>query len=210
MDFSSAFGVDFRTTSELEHEGQAARCVTASRSYPTDIEDLWDAVTNRERLPRWFLPISGDLEPGGRYQLQGHAGGTISRCDPPTAFDATWEVGENTSWIRLRFEAENNGTRLTLEHIMPKDDGSEAHWEKFGPGATGVGWELGFLGLDYHLSEKVAIDPAASQAWLMSDAGKAFVRQAAADWGDAHIAAGAPDTIATAMAERTASFYTGE
>jgi len=209
MDFGNAFGVDFRATSEVEHEGQAARCVSGSRCYPTDVDDLWDAVTNPERLPRWFLPISGDLKMGGQYQLQGHAGGTISRCDPPAAFDATWEVGDNISWIRVRFKGEVEGTRLTLEHIMLKDEESEAHWQKFGPGATGVGWELGFLGLDYHLSERVAIDPEASQAWMTSDAGKAFVRQVAADWGQAHINAGESGAIATAMAERTATFYTG-
>ena len=209
MDFNDSFGVEFRATSEIDHEGQAARCVTASRSYPTDIDDLWDAVTNAERLPRWFLPISGDLEVDGRYQLHGHAGGTISRCDPPAAFDATWEYGDSISWIRVRFETEAQGARLTLEHIMLKDEQSEAHWEKFGPGATGVGWELGFLGLDYHLTQKLAIDPQASQAWMMSDAGKAFIRQVAMDWGQAHITSGESEAVATAMADRTANFYSG-
>ena len=27
-------------------------------------------------FPRWFLPISGELRLGGRYQLTGNAGGT--------------------------------------------------------------------------------------------------------------------------------------
>ena len=209
MDFSDSFGVEFRATSELDYEGQAARCVTASRSYSTDIDDLWDAVTNAERLSRWFLAISGDLEVGRRYQLQGHAGGAISRCDPPTAFDATWEYGDNISWIRVRFETEAQGARLTLEHITLKDEESEAHWDKFGPGATGIGWELGFLALDYHLAKKLAIDPEANEAWMMSDAGKAFFRQAATDWGQAHIASGESETVATAMADRSANFYTG-
>src|SRR5882724_8555264 len=29
----------------------------------------WDAMTNAERIPRWFLPISADLRLSGRYQL---------------------------------------------------------------------------------------------------------------------------------------------
>jgi hypothetical protein len=41
-----------------------AHVVTISQSYDTDEADLWDAVTNIERIPRWFLPISGDLEVG--------------------------------------------------------------------------------------------------------------------------------------------------
>jgi hypothetical protein len=49
-----------------------------SQSYDTDQDDLWDAVTNIERIPRWFLPISGDLKVGGSYQLEGQG----QRNDP--------------------------------------------------------------------------------------------------------------------------------
>ena len=46
----------------LEREGRPASAVTLSRSYATTVEDLWDAVTNGERISRWFLTISGELE----------------------------------------------------------------------------------------------------------------------------------------------------
>jgi peptidoglycan hydrolase CwlO-like protein len=36
------------------------------RSYDAEIEELWDAVTNAERIPRWFAPITGELKLGGR------------------------------------------------------------------------------------------------------------------------------------------------
>ena len=58
-----------RALSSIERDGQPARAVTLSRNYPATVEDLWDSVTNGERIPRWFLPISGNLELGGRYQL---------------------------------------------------------------------------------------------------------------------------------------------
>jgi hypothetical protein len=51
-----------------------ARVVTVSRSYPAELTDAWDACTNPERIPRWFLPVSGELKEGGRYQLEGNAG----------------------------------------------------------------------------------------------------------------------------------------
>ena len=54
-----------------------AHVITISQCYDTDQEDLWDAVTNIERIPRWFMPISGDLTVGGSYQLEGQAGGTV-------------------------------------------------------------------------------------------------------------------------------------
>ena len=30
------------------------------------VEDLWSALTDRARIPRWFPPVSGDLELDGR------------------------------------------------------------------------------------------------------------------------------------------------
>ena len=59
-----------------------------------------DAVTSAERIPRWFLPVSGRLELGGRYQLEGNAGGTIRRCERPSHLGLTWELGGDVSWWR--------------------------------------------------------------------------------------------------------------
>ena len=57
------------------HDGQAVRVVVATKLYATDREDLWNALTDAERLPRWFLPITGQLELGGRHQIEGNAEG---------------------------------------------------------------------------------------------------------------------------------------
>ena len=59
-------------------EAGEARVVTVSRSYATTLDDLWDACTNGERIPRWFLPVRGDLRVGGRYALERNASGTIT------------------------------------------------------------------------------------------------------------------------------------
>ena len=40
-----------RSVSSLERDGLPARAVTLSRCYATSAEDLWDAVTNVERIP---------------------------------------------------------------------------------------------------------------------------------------------------------------
>ena len=60
-----------------------AHSVIISQVYAAPIDDVWDACTNPVRIPRWFLPVTGDLRPGGRYQLEGNASGTVERCDPP-------------------------------------------------------------------------------------------------------------------------------
>ena len=100
-----------------------ARTVTIARSYAAEIEDVWDACTNPERIRRWFVPVSGDLREGGQYQIEGNASGTIQRCEAPHGFSATWEYGGEVSWIELRLTAEANGrTRLALEHIAQVGD----------------------------------------------------------------------------------------
>jgi len=211
MDYGKSIGVEFRGIKDITHKGQPARSVTASRLYLTEALDLWDALTNPERIPRWFLPITGDLRAGGQYQFQGHAGGTITRCKAPEVLEATWEYGENTSWITVTLIAEGPDTKLTLEHVMLKDDDGEAHWKQYGPGATGVGWELSFLALGYHVTKGgIKIDPQENEAWMVSDAGKAFIRTAAKGWGEAHIHSGESADIARGMADLTAKFYTGE
>ena len=91
FDFDACLGAVTRTVAALERDGKPARAVTLSRTYATSIDDLWDAVTNPERLPRWFAPVEGDLKPGGRYQVVGNAGGTIPACQAPRLFDLTWE-----------------------------------------------------------------------------------------------------------------------
>src|SRR4051812_25995035 len=82
---ANAIGAEFRQVVERKHEGGPARVVIAERTYHTTPDDLWDALTSAERIPRWFLPIEGDLKLGGRYQVKGNAGGSITRCDPPEA-----------------------------------------------------------------------------------------------------------------------------
>src|SRR5262249_36491654 len=78
-------------------EAGEARVLTVSQAYAATLDDLWDACTNPKRIPRWFLPVSGDLQVGGRYQLEGNASGTVERCDPPNSFAATWEFGGETT-----------------------------------------------------------------------------------------------------------------
>ena len=130
-----------------------AHSVIISQVYAAPIDDVWDACTNPVRIPRWFLPVTGDLRPGGRYQLEGNASGTVERCDPPREFTATWEFGGQTSWIEVRLTSEPQGaTRLELEHIA--DPGTP--WAEFGPGAVGVGWDMALMGLATHLASGLA------------------------------------------------------
>jgi uncharacterized protein YndB with AHSA1/START domain len=189
-------------------ESGEARVLTVSRVYPTDQADLWDACTNPERIPRWFLPVTGDLRVGGRYQVKGNAEGVVEECEPPSRFSATWEFGGEVSWIEVRITEEGEGqSRLSLEQVAHVSD---ELWAQFGPGATGVGWEGALLGLSLHLeSGSQPVDPAEVEAWMMSDDGKRFMHASSTGWKDASVAAGTDATEAETAAERTTAFYTG-
>ena len=208
MDFDVQGHLDAvnRSVSSLERGGQPAREVTLSRTYPTIVEDLWDAVTNSQRIPRWFLPISGKLEPGGRYQLEGNAGGVITACERPAHLALTWEFGEDVSWVELRLSVDRaGGARLTLTHTAHLSE----HWGDYGPGAVGVGWELGLLGLAMHLTQPSEPKPD-DATFAASQFGKAFITGSSKGWGQAAVAAGADPVAAGAAARRTTAFYTGE
>ncbi len=77
--------------------------VRLSLAYAVPVAELWDAVTNPARLACWFMPISGVLQTGGQYQLEGNAGGIITFCRPHDTVRLTWEFAGNLSLVNLRF-----------------------------------------------------------------------------------------------------------
>jgi uncharacterized protein YndB with AHSA1/START domain len=189
-------------------EAGEARVSTISQVYDTDIHDLWEVVTTPERIGRWFLPVDGELKEGGHYQLTGHAGGTISRCDKPHGFAATWEYGGEVSWIEVRLTPEGGGTRFELEHVAHV---KEEFWDQFGPGATGLGWDMLLYGLTLYLSDPSALPPddAAKAAWAASPEGLLLLRTSTDAWAEVAIADGEEPATARARAERCYAAYTG-
>ncbi len=183
--------------------GHAVRLV---RVYDAPIDDVWDALTDPDRIGRWFLPISGDYRLGGTYQFEGNAGGRIVACERPNRIKVTWVFGEPTteldaSEVEVRLSSVDGGTRFELEHTAVVPD---EMWGEYGPGAVGVGWEMGLLGLSLHLLGGTVGDPI---AWQVSDEGRDFAMRSSAGWGEANRAAGADaDTVARTVAA-TNEFY---
>ena len=206
LDVQSHLDAVERSVSLPERDGQPARAVTLTRSYATTVEDLWDAVTNAERIPRWFLPVSGELEDGGRYQLEGNAGGEITACGRLSHFALTWEFGEDVSWVEVRFSDDGAGSAgLSLTHTAHLSE----HWGEYGPGAVGVGWELGLMGLAIHIAQPTEPMPD-EMAFVTSPDGRAFIAGSSEMWAQAAVSDGAEPDAARAAARRTTAFYTGE
>jgi uncharacterized protein YndB with AHSA1/START domain len=181
--------------------------VELRRTYAASADDVWDACTNAERIPRWFLPITGDLRLGGRFQLQGNAGGEVKECEPPRRLAVTWEFGGQSSLVAVELAAlSDDETALTLRHAVANDE----HWGTYGPGAVGVGWEGAVMGLGWHLESGASRPPGDGSELMASDAGREFMRRSAAEWGDAHAASGADASVAGDAAARTSAAYVPE
>ena len=174
--------------------------VELTRAYDATVEDLWDACTRPDRMVRWFLPVSGDLRPGGRYQLEGNAGGRIEACEPPRHLGVTWEFGDQRSRLAVDFSRlDGDRSQLRLRHTVPDDD----HWREYGPGAVGVGWDLALLGLAAYVDG----EPLDQGSFEGSPEAAAMMRAGAAAWGRAHEESGVSADAARAAAERTAAAY---
>ncbi len=163
--------------------------VTVSRTYGADADDVWDALTNPERLPRWFYPVSGDLTVGGTFQLEGNAGGEIRRCERPTQLEVTF--GGPESVVDVRLTADAGATTVTLTHTVPLAMAGSGAGALF----VGPGWDGALLGLGLHLGGTVVGDPleAASSPEVVE-----FNRGSIERWADA------VQTSGTATAEEVA------
>lgn len=190
-----------------ERNGEPTRIQVATRMYDTDQDSLWDSLTNIDRIPKWFLPISGDLRLGGSYQLEGNASGEITDCQPRKHFSLTWGFQDQISWVDIRLSVPADGhTELRLEHIVhvPPD-----FWEEYGPGATGIGWDLALLGLDQHFLTGDKIEPETAATWMGTAEGQEFVRRSSQAWCEASIELGTDRGLALSSAEKITAFYLG-
>jgi uncharacterized protein YndB with AHSA1/START domain len=186
----------------------SGRTVELRRRYDAPVQDVWSACTDSAQLSRWFLPVTGDLRLSGLYQLTGGARGEITVCEPPRRLSATWLFGDDPPppadvglvTVELNPLSET-ATELRLEHAAVVD---EARWHTYGPGATGVGWDLALLCLALFLRGSQVADPEAFQA---SPQARDFTTRSSQEWSAAHETSGATPAEARDAAARTAAFY---
>lgn len=190
-----------RSLSTVTRDGQELRLLTVTRVYDATPEEVWDALTTADRIARWMMPVSGDLEVGGRFQLEGNAGGTVLDCDRPDRLAITWEYAGMVSWVDLSLRPTAAGTLLRLDHSAPVDP---EMWAQFGPGAVGIGWEMALMGLGEHLAAPEAARPSPEDMPDLSG----FMDASASAWAEAEIAAGTDPEQARAAAQRCAAAYT--
>jgi uncharacterized protein YndB with AHSA1/START domain len=182
--------------------------VALTRTYDAEIADVWDAVTNPERLSRWFLPIEGDLVVGGAYQLKGNAGGKIVSCEPPHRFLVTWVFApepteKDITEVEVRLRSEGDKTVLELRHEATVDPDM---WRRFGPGAVGVGWDLTVLGLAMYLDHPDS-EMSPPEEFEKDPESRGFIIASSNAWGEANARYGTPPDEVAAQTAATTAFY---
>ena len=156
IDIARQIGAISRDVSRQHTETGETVAVTLQRRYDADQADVWQAITDPDRVRRWFLPLTGDLREGGSFQLEGNAGGDIMTCEPPRHLMVTF--GSESSIVDVLLSDDGQQTLLMLTHSVPIELAGS------GAGAlyVGPGWDGALLGLALHLAGEVTEDPVAA------------------------------------------------
>jgi uncharacterized protein YndB with AHSA1/START domain len=93
--------------------------------FDTGIDDLWGALTDPDRLARWYGEVEGELSQGGeftvRIALAGERAGRVEACEPPQHLllemrDPEARPGQpERTVIEARLISESAQTRLVWE-----------------------------------------------------------------------------------------------
>jgi uncharacterized protein YndB with AHSA1/START domain len=152
IDIAEQIGATSREVSRQHTESGETVAVTLQRRYLADPADVWEAITDPERVRRWFMPLTGDLREGGNFQLEGNASGDILKCEPPRHLMVTF--GGASSIVDVQLSGESQQTLLKLTHSVPIELAGS------GAGAlyVGPGWDGALMGIAVYLAGEVTED----------------------------------------------------
>ncbi len=112
---------ELRLLATMWDDGDTAS-IRLKERYPVAVEEVWSALTDRDRLAAWLGVFQGELRLGGEFHSRFHASGAegtarVTECTPRTSLaiaNRSENATEELIWIRLA--AEGDRTRLELEH----------------------------------------------------------------------------------------------
>jgi uncharacterized protein YndB with AHSA1/START domain len=134
-----------------------ARVAVFTRTYEAPVDDVWSACTDPERLRRWYVPVTGDLRVGGRFEQAMMGSGEILRCEAPHLLHVSLAGGVDE--IELRLTPNDDGTtQLELQHATTADTheiGGQTYDAIF---CMGGGYYPRLQALDLHLRGELPDD----------------------------------------------------
>jgi uncharacterized protein YndB with AHSA1/START domain len=193
IDIAEQIGATSREVSRQHTESGETVAVTLQRRYPADPTDVWQAITDPERVRRWFLPLTGDLREGGNFELEGNASGDIVKCEPPRHLVVTF--GGESSIVDVQLSGDGQQTLLKLTHSVPVELAGS------GAGAlyVGPGWDGALMGIALYLAGEVPEDPvAAANSPQVQDFNVSSIKQ----WVASIEASGTADADAISAAQQ--------
>ena len=90
--------------------------------FHTDIDDLWSALTEPDRLARWLGEVEGDLRQGGAFRARYFASewegtGRVEVCEPPQRLLILTKSGDQPErTFEVTLTADGDDTVLVIEH----------------------------------------------------------------------------------------------
>ncbi len=162
------------------HPGR--RTVSLQRDYRCEPADLWSALTEPERLARWFgrlTEVPGGVGDSFTAELSDEPGdvgrGLIRVCDGRSRLAYSWQWGdEPAGLVDVTLVPVPEGTRLFLTHALLGDRGMAGY---------GGGWEqiLGELARAFDPATTAVVESEAVGSWReLSTAPVEIVRRLAA------------------------------
>jgi uncharacterized protein YndB with AHSA1/START domain len=123
--------------------------------YDTDIDDLWTALTDPDRLARWIAEVEGDLRLGGEFRARFTSGwegtGRVQACEPPRRLLVlTRDADEpEEQVIEATLTTDGDQTILVIEERGLPIEHLAAH---------GAGWQVHVEDLAAHLAGRERCD----------------------------------------------------
>ena len=136
------------------------------RQLSADPERIWEAISTREGLRRWFMPTRYEIAVNGRFSFDGGWEGTVSEVSPlrRVQFDVD---GDSGAFLRFEMKAANGVSFFALTDRMGdgvdagkwKDAPAHRRYQPGGPGTHWSGVAAGYHGFVDALEEHLAGGP---------------------------------------------------
>jgi uncharacterized protein YndB with AHSA1/START domain len=145
---TSDTGADTRVIGSCRRLDDGRGALTMEDLYDTDIDDLWSAMTDPDRLARWLATVDGELRLGGPIYAKftsGYEGpGRIDLCEAPRRLQVVFEPGtDEEAVMEANLTAVGDRTRLIIEERgLPLADTPD----------HGAGWQAHLEDLTAHLA----------------------------------------------------------